>query len=348
MRLLKYLNKKLHIVIIRDARHSTFRLRIGYSLLYFTAICFVAFTIYTFTISSLHSETYVSLVNYKNRLANVTQSLEDVTQEKADTIDSLQNQIIQLSTQSQLMKSKITEMIKNEEYLRSIVLNEDSSTSILAYSNDIDINSLPVNSNSSVGGSLIPVSSDEIFNLANDTSTLYENLFAQLNDLEEKLSVTIDDAEQKVLDWRVTPSIWPSYSWNITSRFGYRIDPINWRPAFHSGIDFSGNIGDVVFSTADGVIVKAASELSNGRNIIIQHTSALRTRYMHLSKILVNVGDKVKKGDIIGLLGNTGRSTGPHLHYEVIKNGVPINPAPYLQTSREEAIHVRKEKEIRP
>jgi murein DD-endopeptidase MepM/ murein hydrolase activator NlpD len=348
MRLLKYLSKKLHIVVIREARHSVFRLRIGYSVLYFLGICFVAFTVYTFTISSLHSETYVSLVSYKNKLENVTQSLEDVTREKTEAVDNLQNEIIKLSNQSELMKSKITEMMKNEEYLRSIVLNEDSSNSILAYSNDIDINNLQENSDTYVGGSLIPVNSDEIFNLAKNTSTLYENLFEQLDILNEKMSANIEDAEQKILDWRITPSIWPSYSWNVTSRFGYRADPFTGKSAFHSGIDFAGNIGDSVFSTADGVVVKAASDLSHGRNIIIQHSTGLRTRYLHLSKIKVNVGDSVKKGDVIGLVGNTGRSTGPHLHYEVIKNGVNINPAPYLQTSREEAINVRKEKEIRP
>ena len=116
----------------------------------------------------------------------------------------------------------------------------------------------------------------------------------------------------------------------ISSNYGYRIDPFKKRRAFHSGIDFNSGYGSLVKSTAEGVVEKAGWYKGYGKCVVIKHSSGYKTLYGHLSKISVKRGQKVVSGDIIGKVGSTGRSTGPHLHYEIIKNGKRINPKKYL------------------
>lgn len=116
----------------------------------------------------------------------------------------------------------------------------------------------------------------------------------------------------------------------ISSHFGYRKDPFHKRKALHTGIDFSARTGTPVITTADGVIKSAGWRKGYGKCIVVQHKSGYKTLYGHLSKINVKAGQKVKSGDMIGKVGSTGRSTGPHLHYEVYKNGKRINPKNYL------------------
>jgi len=117
----------------------------------------------------------------------------------------------------------------------------------------------------------------------------------------------------------------------ISSYFGYRIDPIYKVKKFHSGIDFSAPKGTDVFATGDGVVKKIRhSRRGYGNTITIDHGYGYLTFYAHLSKILVKKGQKVKRGEVIGLVGNTGKSTAPHVHYEIIKNNKKINPIYYF------------------
>ena len=116
----------------------------------------------------------------------------------------------------------------------------------------------------------------------------------------------------------------------INSNFGYRKDPFRGRAAFHSGIDIDANYGQKIVATADGVVTKASWHSSYGKAVTIKHEGGYETLYGHLSKITVIEGETVKVGDVIGKAGSTGRSTGVHLHYEVIKNGKRVNPKQFL------------------
>lgn len=118
---------------------------------------------------------------------------------------------------------------------------------------------------------------------------------------------------------------------DVSSIFGFRKDPFNGQRAFHAGIDFSAPPGTPVYATADGVVVEVSNSPGYGRTIIIEHASGLMTLYAHLSSIRVKEGDRVKRHSVIGGIGSTGRSTGPHLHYEVLsKTRVPLNPRFFL------------------
>jgi murein DD-endopeptidase MepM/ murein hydrolase activator NlpD len=126
-----------------------------------------------------------------------------------------------------------------------------------------------------------------------------------------------------------TPSIWPTRGW-ITSGFGYRIYPFTGETKFHEGIDISTRVGTDVVATADGIVAETGYDITYGNNIIIDHGFGYVTRYGHLSRINVKTGEMVKRGQKIGEVGNTGFSTGPHLHYEIKINGVPVNPEHYI------------------
>ncbi|NNM50925.1 MAG: M23 family metallopeptidase [Pseudomonadales bacterium] len=115
-----------------------------------------------------------------------------------------------------------------------------------------------------------------------------------------------------------------------TSPFGYRVDPINGRVSFHPGIDFAGPEGSGIYATASGVVSWAGPRNGYGNMVEINHGNGLYTHYAHCSNVTVHQGDVVSTGQLIAHMGSTGRSTGPHLHYEVLENGVPVNPATFL------------------
>lgn len=126
-----------------------------------------------------------------------------------------------------------------------------------------------------------------------------------------------------------TPSIWPAKGW-VTSGFGYRKSPYTGVREMHEGLDIAARIHSKVVAPADGIVIRSGRNAFLGVMIEIDHGYGVVSRYGHNSKNLVNVGDRVKRGQIIAYVGNTGRSTGPHLHYEVLLNGIPVNPMRYV------------------
>jgi murein DD-endopeptidase MepM/ murein hydrolase activator NlpD len=126
------------------------------------------------------------------------------------------------------------------------------------------------------------------------------------------------------------PSLWPVVG-RITSSFGERLDPFNGEGAFHAGIDIGTAFGTPVRATADGEVLKAALGNGYGREVEIDHGNGIQTLYGHLSGFAVTAGEQVKRGQVIGYVGSSGRSTGPHLHYEVRIRNTPVNPHKYLR-----------------
>jgi murein DD-endopeptidase MepM/ murein hydrolase activator NlpD len=116
----------------------------------------------------------------------------------------------------------------------------------------------------------------------------------------------------------------------FTSGFGTRRDPVNGRAAFHEGLDIAAPPGRAVHVTADGLVVLAGPHGDLGNAVIVSHGFGLATRYGHLSSTAVQPGQRVHRGDVVGYVGNTGHSTGYHLHYEVVKDGEPVNPLGYI------------------
>jgi len=153
----------------------------------------------------------------------------------------------------------------------------------------------------------------------------YQQLFASWEALEER------GEEGTTVSASVSiPSIMPLQDARLTSGFGMRTHPVLGGRRNHKGIDLAAPTGTPIYATADGIVDRAEWFSSYGLFIEIEHGADLETRYAHMSRLAVSAGQRVKKGDLIGYVGSTGRSTGPHLHYEVRVSGVAVNPIPYM------------------
>lgn len=137
------------------------------------------------------------------------------------------------------------------------------------------------------------------------------------------------------------PSRMPLEGAALTSSFGMRTHPVLGGRRQHTGIDLAAPSGTPVYATADGVVSRADWYSSYGLYISVEHGASMQTRYAHLSRLAVAAGDSVKKGDLIGYVGSTGRSTGPHLHYEVRVEGLAVNPIPYMVESEAQLAYAR-------
>jgi murein DD-endopeptidase MepM/ murein hydrolase activator NlpD len=146
---------------------------------------------------------------------------------------------------------------------------------------------------------------------------------------ETSLQMLIEYFEDKRSLDAATPAGWPVHGW-VTSSFGGRVSPVTGKMQFHEGIDIAAQIGTPVVAPADGMVVKAGFEAGFGNMVELSHGYGLKTVFGHNSQLNVKPGQHVKRGDIIAYTGDTGSSTGPHLHYEVRSNGLSVNPVRYL------------------
>jgi murein DD-endopeptidase MepM/ murein hydrolase activator NlpD len=182
------------------------------------------------------------------------------------------------------------------------------------------------------GGASVPANTG-VADVARAAFSTPEDTFGILRDLlqglETRLTSVRRNVERREALASSTPSIWPAHGW-LTGTFGGRSDPFSGEPAFHQGLDISTEKGQPVFATADGTVESASYTGDYGNLIVIKHGFGLVTRYGHLSRYNVKPGASVKRGDIIGYVGATGRATGAHLHYEILANGQLINPLQLL------------------
>lgn len=208
-------------------------------------------------------------------------------------------QIKKFEDQTNLLSDKLLELTKKENQIRKILgISENKNGFNLK--EELDTNS----------------SLDKKLNIINDQLKQRKNSLLELQLY----------AKSFIEKFNHIPSIWPIYG-SIMSYFGYRIFP--WR-GFHSGIDISANYGAPIKCAADGIVEYTGWKTGYGKTVIIDHGFGYKTLYGHTSAYSVSVGEKVKKGQVIAYVGVTGYATGPHLHYEVIKDGRQINPVPYL------------------
>lgn len=146
---------------------------------------------------------------------------------------------------------------------------------------------------------------------------------------EQTLEELSQAAEQRSTQWSSTPSIWPVKGW-VTSGFGPRVSPFTEKPAWHDGLDIGASPNAPVQAPAQGRIISVGFDPKMGNNVKIDHGYGIETVYGHLAKALVKEGQRVKRGDVVALVGTTGLSTGPHLHYMVKKNGQALDPTKFI------------------
>jgi murein DD-endopeptidase MepM/ murein hydrolase activator NlpD len=210
--------------------------------------------------------------------------------------------------------------IENEQLVRIESLAENAYQTADTIKEVLETAGLSVDleySKEAAGGPLIAV----------DKATIFETKVKELDEALDALAAVKSKA-------RKLPIANPAPGLAITSTFGVRRDPILGTPALHSGMDFRAPTGTRVHATAPGIVVKAGRNSGYGRMVEVDHGNGFSTRYAHMSRISVKVGQAIDTGDVVGESGSTGRSTGPHLHYEVRRNGDAIDPLRFLKAGK--------------
>jgi murein DD-endopeptidase MepM/ murein hydrolase activator NlpD len=241
---------------------------------------------------------------------------------KAADYDKLQEENTDLKVQKKNLELAARKLGEKIDHLQNI---SDKIQNLIE--NDMMTNRGKLNG-PAVGGSRVDYPTAELLGSPN-LNTGIEELKSRTTKMEEQLSMQQEVAQQRVTRWRLTPNIWPVKG-AITSLYGSRSDPFNGDAEMHPGLDISALYGSQVHAPADGKIIYAQRMAAYGNLLIVDHGNGVTTRYGHLSRFSAKVGQKVKKNDVIGYVGTTGRTTAPHLHYEVRLNDRPQNPKKYL------------------
>ena len=185
-------------------------------------------------------------------------------------------------------------------------------------------------------GGVAPSVTNPSYSIEQAHREMVRMMHQSLNNLDTEVSIQTNEKAEliKFLQGKLsvlarTPSIWPTKGW-VSSRFGYRVSPFTNEREFHTGLDIVTRNKAPIVAPADGIVASVGRDYGYGNIVTINHGNGLKTRYAHLSKSLVKKGQFVKRGEEIALVGTTGRTTGPHLHYEVLLDGVPVNPQRYI------------------
>jgi len=331
-------HNQITLLVVRDAGRPVRQLRISRPMA--LAIPAAAALSISTLVTSMHYHSSRTISQLEAEAAALTLNnlrMEIQVAEKEESLQQLQMEVTDLSKEAENIKDKLKSVNELEEQLQSLIQKQNSSDS--GESSDVSINNRAVPLQ--VGGEFIAVHDVAATNLVQETKDDFAEIRSILEEMVSSIPITISQARKTPLfqaEKRITlPAkqgaviMWPTLSKVITSSFGYRTDPFKGSSAFHSGIDIAGDIGDPVFAAQDGEVTTVDQQGARGNYIILKHSSGLETWYMHLSAMNVSVGQKVRKGEPIGKIGSTGRSTGPHLHFQVVKQNKPINPLGYVK-----------------
>lgn len=332
---MRWRRQKFTFMVIPDANNQVVRFQLSAAVILGALILLVALTAASVTAVILYGNRASEVGRLKHELASSSGQFEKIISDKDRHIGDLQTEVAGLSEQAKSIQGKMADLGKLETQLKQIAGLETKDAPAAKVSSDETADEYAMDGEGT-GGEEIPVTDDEIDGLLQETFSDFTDLGGMIDAMKPRLEETKDAVLKRQAQLRVTPTIWPTDSRKITSPYGVRKDPFTHRARFHAGMDISGDIGDPVYATADGTVSHAGVDGSHGNNIMVSHGNGITTHYSHLSKILVQPGDKVRKGDVIGRMGSTGRSTGPHVHYEVYVGGQTVDPKPYLHTSRED------------
>ena len=255
-------------------------------------------------------------------------------QDKQTLIDEWQadvrSQQVQLSHIREEADADIDALSSRIGLLQAHVMRLDALGRKLVKMASIDTKEFNFDSSPPLGG---PATTADKVVEPDELSKAIDKLGLQLSDRENQLVVMENLVLNKNLQKEVEPSGRPITKGWLSSYFGMRTHPISGRREMHKGIDFAGSMGGQVIAVAKGVVTYSGKRYSYGNLIEIAHGNGYSTRYAHNSRLMVSVGDTVEKGFQIAEIGSSGRSTGPHVHFEVLKNGREVNPIPFIRAS---------------
>jgi murein DD-endopeptidase MepM/ murein hydrolase activator NlpD len=249
--------------------------------------------------------------------------------ERDAAIRMLQEDLWELSEQAAAFQHKLDDIRELELTLRELTgISEERHAS-----EDADVSAVTQSAN--IGGEFRTGSPAQLQRFADGIKASIDRADAGLKFLIPRLEAAEAALREEIDRRNHTPSRWPVVSREISSSFGFRRDPFTGRSAHHNGIDIAADTGAKVYAAAEGTVEEEGWDPQKGNYIVLSHGYGLRTAYLHLSSIKVTKGQHVEKGGVIGSVGSTGRSTGPHLHFEVLRWGEPVDPVNYLTAANE-------------
>ncbi|WP_251037841.1 M23 family metallopeptidase [Paenibacillus albidus] len=334
-------HNKITLLVVREAGRPVRQLHLSKPLA--LALPAAAALSISSLVTSMHFHASQSISQLEAEAAALTLSnlrMEMQVADKDEALLRLRSQVTELSEEAEGIKDQLKNVSELEEQLQSLIDKGKSSSSGTA-ADAVSNTSAPPQ----VGGEYIAVHQQDPFQMVEQTRDELQEIRSLLDEMVHSISKTITEAQavntaqakvqaqqararQAKLD---SVAEWPTQSRMISSSFGYRTDPFKGSSAFHSGIDIAAPSGDPVYAALGGTVLAVDQQGARGKYIVIEHPGGLETWYMHLSGMNVTAGEKVRKGQNIGQIGSTGRSTGPHLHFQVVKHNKPVNPLAYVK-----------------
>ncbi len=307
--------KSFTVLLISDAKSKIRKFRVSFNLL--RAIFVVAVIVVAVAVV-LVSNLFITRQKLEEKIAEI-ERIEYKINYKIVELDNLERKTSEIETKTRILENYLKEVEELDRVVRDITGEGGFESEVAVYASDLNAN-IDFESNPD---EIFYYGLDQGHDLA-DIDALLDELLKIAPEMQEKLAEDKEKIEDHIYLMEHTPSIWPTWG-RITSRFGVR----RWG-RIHEGLDIANSTGTPINTTASGVVIFAERHGGYGNKIMVYHGFGYTTVYAHLSRIMVDVGEEVEKGETIGLMGNTGFSTGPHLHYEVLVDGVPKNPEDFL------------------
>jgi len=297
------LSKKYHIVIFKGNEGCSRKLRIRGWII-------AMMLLLTFGLIGSNVYFWRYFVNY--------QSVEGSFEDAQKTVQEQRTQLLSLASKIKTLQKDILRIRDFDSKLR-VMINIDQDRK--------GGTSLGGAESSDFTESYLPTHRQELLARKMHNFLHQLNTEARLEEIRQQDLMQVIRSNKEL--WASTPSIWPTQGW-ISSGFGYRTSPFTMQREFHKGLDISAPQGTPIYAPAKGKVSFSGRDGGYGLSLTVDHGTGIMTRYAHLHSIAVKNGQKVTRGQLIAYVGNTGRSTGPHLHYEVRLNGVPVNPMRYI------------------
>jgi len=333
-----WIRRRYTLLIIPEHAGASSRVRLTIMPLLLAGAVFAVLIAIAAILYALRSADAVRIQALHEELAEAVSAYEASLADREQSIALLKSEVLRLTEEAGVVKLKLEELDRLEAEIEAIVELALPGESGGLVSSSVKNSGVQMLSYGGIGGENHPVDEDSRTDPAGaDGATLLTSLRYEAESLRTRLAAKKEEATRVLEKLKFLPIAWPTESVRITSEFGLRSDPFTRRPAKHSGIDIGGNYGDPVLAAGGGTVIESAYNRSRGHYVIIEHDDGYKSVYMHLRKRLANVGQKVAQGEQIGLLGSSGRSTGPHLHFEIWKHDQPVDPLPYLQLFKEES-----------
>lgn len=307
----------MNIILVSNARKRSFKIVLG-SWSFCAAAAIVLFSSAGFFHAGYQlarQDSEDMLQSVRNRTASVWQS--ELTGQR-QTLDDLKD----------TTEKSLDAMAGRLSMLQGYVMRLDALGSRLAAMADLEDMEFGVGNPPGLGGPSPAVDEPEI--VLPDLLGTFDRLEHVLKDREEKLTAMESMLINRTLQEQTSPGGKPTLGGYLSSLFGYRTDPMSGKKEFHEGLDFAGKTGTPVVAVAAGIVTWSDLRYGYGNMIELSHGNGYVTRYAHNNKNLVKVGEKVERGEVIATMGSTGRSTGTHVHFEVIYNGKHVDPRKYL------------------